>query len=328
MEPRPELVMPGLFDLPLAELEAGFLRDDLPHINRFLRFATPLPANLYDIDRMIAAALGWPHPDNQGLPVAQAFDRSFDANRMLIARALHLLPDMHNAIAVPIEIDAENLEDIHLIINDLGELFKEDCDVEELFDGWFLMKLKQADAPAVYPHLLSVAGKPVNCYIEQVRESLPWYRLMNEMQMFLHQHPVNSRRIQQGRTTINSLWFWGAGQCPEADPGIDWYCDDSLLNQFAVGAGMERRDIAHLRDARPGSRSIVVDLRLLECLKSGQASEIEPLLRSVDADIFKPLQDLGKGFRLRSGFDRDFLLGSRSGLRFWRTGRSLLDFSP
>jgi hypothetical protein len=39
-------------------------------------------------------------------------------------------------------------------------------------------------------------------------------RLMTEMQMLLHDHPVNQQRQRRGIPTINSLWFWG-------DAGLD-----------------------------------------------------------------------------------------------------------
>ena len=37
-----------------------------------------------------------------------------------------------------------------------------------------------------------------------------WQRLLNEIQVTLHNHPVNAVREAAGRRTINSLWFWGS----------------------------------------------------------------------------------------------------------------------
>ena len=37
-------------------------------------------------------------------------------------------------------------------------------------------------------------------------------RLMTELQMLLHEHPVNLRRQARGAAPINALWLWGAGQ--------------------------------------------------------------------------------------------------------------------
>lgn len=45
-----------------------------------------------------------------------------------------------------------------------------------------------------------------------------WLRLGNEAQMLLHGLPLNARREAEGRPTLNSLWFWGAGCLPVANP--------------------------------------------------------------------------------------------------------------
>jgi hypothetical protein len=51
-----------------------------------------------------------------------------------------------------------------------------------------------------------------------LRELLPGGRdaarvraLVNELQMLLHEHPVNERRASRGAPTMNSLWLWGFG---------------------------------------------------------------------------------------------------------------------
>ncbi len=39
-----------------------------------------------------------------------------------------------------------------------------------------------------------------------------WLNLFNEMQMILHQSPINKKRIAEKKLPVNSLWFWGAGK--------------------------------------------------------------------------------------------------------------------
>jgi hypothetical protein len=38
-----------------------------------------------------------------------------------------------------------------------------------------------------------------------------WRAITNEVQMLLHDHPVNIEREQRAKPAINGLWFWGAG---------------------------------------------------------------------------------------------------------------------
>lgn len=39
-------------------------------------------------------------------------------------------------------------------------------------------------------------------------------RWMNEVQMLLHEHPVNVAREAQGRAPVNGVWLWGPGRMP------------------------------------------------------------------------------------------------------------------
>jgi hypothetical protein len=43
----------------------------------------------------------------------------------------------------------------------------------------------------------------------------PWLkRLLTEIQMLLHEHPVNQARERLGQLPVNSLWLWGEGPLP------------------------------------------------------------------------------------------------------------------
>src|SRR5690606_8083595 len=40
----------------------------------------------------------------------------------------------------------------------------------------------------------------------------PWVRrTMTELQMLLHEHPVNESRAARDKPTVNALWLWGHG---------------------------------------------------------------------------------------------------------------------
>lgn len=42
----------------------------------------------------------------------------------------------------------------------------------------------------------------------------PLRRLMTELQMLLHDHPVNDARARRGLPALNAVWFWGTGPVP------------------------------------------------------------------------------------------------------------------
>jgi hypothetical protein len=59
-------------------------------------------------------------------------------------------------------------------------------------------------------------------------------RLMTELQMLLHDHPVNESRARRGLPAINAVWVWGQGRVPESTPAgtlPQVFADDS----YALG---------------------------------------------------------------------------------------------
>jgi len=330
-----ELVLPGLFDLPRAEVTSA-LDAELQALNHVLRLAAPRSNRAYSVDAMVRDALALEATAAEktaGLPLAQAQEAAAGrrSERLLLFQAVHLRPDLHSAMFVPIQVNERNIEDIDILIRDLKELFKVDCYIEEVADGVYLMELREFDAPLHYPHPLSVLGKAANPYIEQSRSNLDWYRLLNEMQMFLHQHEVNQRRMREALLPINSLWFWGGGirpsHCAEA---VACFCDDLLISRFLQDLNLSTATLADIAGLDAGVDALVIDLRLLETLKTGVASDIESLLRNLDNFLLQPLLRLQRRDRrrlvLRAGFEFDFELSPFSALRFWRAARGLGDW--
>jgi hypothetical protein len=81
-------------------------------------------------------------------------------------------------------------------------------------DRWYL-RLPEPTLP--HTHLL---GEAVN---RDIRNKLPfganntfWRSLVNEIQMLLHEHPLNQAREARGELAINSVWLWGGGTLPES----------------------------------------------------------------------------------------------------------------
>ncbi|MDH3761646.1 MAG: hypothetical protein OEU50_11745 [Gammaproteobacteria bacterium] len=331
-----QLVLPGLFDLPLSELSPRLLSEQLPALNRILRLANTRANSAFTIDAMLRQLLALDSSAAEtasSLPLAQAYaaPERRKSNRQLLFRAVHLRPDLHNAIIVPISHDREDLHDIIILINDLYDIFNVDCDISAIDEGMFLMDLKAFEAPAHYPHILSVLGKPANPYIEQSRQHLQWYKLLNEMQMFLHAHDLNRDRERRGRLAINSLWFWGGGRVPDnVDSRLAWYCDDPVLSRFATSLGLTTASLEQLSEPVDAAAVAVVDLRLLELLKSGVATDFGDLLLDIEHSLLQPLLKAidreRKDLRLRLGHDSDLQMTPVSALKFWRRPRSLADW--
>ena len=332
MRAKLDLIIPGLFNLPLDVLDPAFLVNDLPVLNQFLQYARPINNQFFDLEPILSACMDW--QNFPVLPFAQAYvdQDTADRHKYLLFRPVHLKADMHNAIIVPIENNQANIEDIDLLINDLSGYFNVDCDIQPIAGSTWLMRLKQCDPPRHYPHYLSVIGKKADPYTEQSKAMLPWYQLMNEMQMYLHQHEINQRRQQTGLLTVNSLWFWGAGsRLPGSPSGSNWFCDDELLSQFARVSGIEVVDISTLETVSFDRHNLIIDLSVLQAMKTDAESNLQALLQRIEQRLFKPL--LGAvskqkcSLRLRAGSRFDYRLTPVSRFKFWYRPKNLLSAS-
>ena len=76
-------------------------------------------------------------------------------------------------------------------------------------DRWFLQSGRPWDLDT---EPLSVAlGRPVPDALPRGADTGRWNRLLTEIQMTWHTHPVNEAREARGEPTINSLWLHGGG---------------------------------------------------------------------------------------------------------------------
>lgn len=55
----------------------------------------------------------------------------------------------------------------------------------------------------------AMAGQRVSDWWPSDQAWLPWRRLLNEIQMVWHAHPVNEQRLENGLLPINNLWLYG-----------------------------------------------------------------------------------------------------------------------
>ena len=62
---------------------------------------------------------------------------------------------------------------------------------------------------------LSVAtGCAIDPLLPQGADAMQYRARLNELQMLLHEHPVNLAREARGELPVNSLWLWGGGSKP------------------------------------------------------------------------------------------------------------------
>lgn len=69
-----------------------------------------------------------------------------------------------------------------------------------------------------------------------------WRAVSNEIQMLLHDHPVNVRRAEVGAPAINALWIWGGGTLSQAieakDPALEPPAFTNVVARLALARGL------------------------------------------------------------------------------------------
>lgn len=278
-----DLVLPGLLNLPVYELDTERLADETPHLHKLLRFADRLPNQQHTIDAILIHRLGL---NQAALPYARACMGDKSGASSILIKPVHLKADINNAIMFPLE----NSDDIDKIINDLSSYFKENCEIEALPDKSWLMHLHNCKPVVDVPHYLSALGKKVSHYLQQAKTSLQWFKLFNEMQMFLHQHEINQGRQQAGLPVINSLWCWGADawQGDQLDNTL-WFSDDFLMQQLGRLYTGHALPLSALQDQELQSDSIIVELSLLKALKGDSNKNLWQILMDVEKNCLMPL---------------------------------------
>ena len=92
---------------------------------------------------------------------------------------------------------------------------------------------------------IEVAGRDINRHLPSGPVAKRWHSILNEIQMLLHEHPVNEAREARGEPIVNSVWLWGAGRSPDGleSPYQSVTSDDPLAQGYAKGCGLRHRNL-------------------------------------------------------------------------------------
>jgi len=195
-------------------------------------------------------------------------------------------------------------------------------------------------APGITTTALSqVAGQDINAFLPQGSEAADWHRLLNEVQMLFHDHPVNVAREQHGEPAINSLWFWGGGVSPERlqCQAIRIASDHPLVKGLALQAKLPLLDVPlearGLLAADTEGITLVIDDALASAARYGEFESWVKGVLDLEKAWFAPLLELLRRGVLGS-LEIDpcngtrFLIDWRQHYRFWRRDRPFERFCP
>lgn len=193
---------------------------------------------------------------------------------------------------------------------------------------WYL-RLETAPGIVTTP-LSQVFGRDIRHLLPQGAEALRWHRLTNEIQMLLHQHPVNEALEVRGLRPVNGVWLWGGGAADVAlsHPFQSVCTDDALAGQFARLAGLADYTWPQRWQPAEGSQLLVYG-GLGEALRAGDWQAWRAQVQAFEHGYARPLLAALRRRELawleiqvlRSGGDaRRYTLTPASVWKVWRRG--------
>jgi len=298
------LYYPGLLgpDVPLEELSGAEWPDtsQTENLCKLLTSASskniqPLPKT--SIEAQILGCLGLSLPAGAELPIAyyRAINHEINEQSILCLDPVHIQIDRDEAVLVANESLDISKDDALQVINDLNQHFQQDgLAIHYHNEHQWLMT---GDISIDTFSMSDVMFRNMNEYQATGRDAKKWRSIINEVQMLLHEHPVNIRREQQGSIAVNSLWVWGGGQPEQHSTKIDLvYANDVLVADIARAikidceAVPDRLDSNVLRDRK----TLLIMTEQMHAVRQNDVFAWFDYLHLLDKEVIRPLIDMLK----------------------------------
>jgi hypothetical protein len=272
----------------------------LPDLQRF-DAAHPLRALLHKGDRVAAGAQGYLgglsayfHYDGE-LPAAALMREHLAGDAAdacwLSADPAWIQPDMSGARLLACGHLPLSMDEAQALVEPLQAVFAEQGMALKVStpQRWHLrvpadMSLPHFDAPE------QALGEDLYDHLPQGPEGRRWRVLLNEVQVLLHQHPLNAQRRERSLPPINSLWFWGGGVLPS-------HIDTALRG--VIGEDLLLLALAHRADIPTQRRTVST----VDAAQAGWLLDLQDQSADAIASEWWPcLQTLSKRAPLRLSF--------------------------
>jgi hypothetical protein len=315
------LLLPGLCGPQSDPPVFDYLQPRPAALDRLLSRSKPEHNGIAGLDATLCRWFGSADPRQDALPVAALTYRS-DAGEaatgyVLRADPVHLRADQSSLRLFDAGTFAVTQEEADQLVAAFNAFYVGRG--LQLFAPcprrWYLLL---AATPGITTAALSeVAGQDINAYLPRGDDAADWRRLLNEVQMLLHDHPVNAAREQRGEPAINSLWFWGGGLSPDPlrSRVVRIATDHPLAMGLALQAATPRVDVpATLLELLPlavDGVTLVINDALASATRYADVEHWLEALRGLEKHWFVPLLAM-----LRRGDLNSLEIDPCNGMRF------------
>ena len=161
-----------------------------------------------------------------GGTAGEAYWLRADPVHLRIMRDRIVLADSHS-----LELSRQEADELTASI---GRHFGDDLSPMPLLPQRWYVQFHQAPRLVTTPFSIAV-GRDIDPLLPQGEDAMRFRTRLNELQMLLHEHPVNQAREARGELPVNSLWLWGGGTHPAVPKTpVTVYAHDS--EACAIGA--------------------------------------------------------------------------------------------
>jgi len=209
---------------------------------------------------------------------------------VLRAWPVHLRADRDRVLLFPLDESQLDMEEARELAARFNTHFADDGLLAEVVrpHHWYVLTERLPEVKMA--SLDQVAGRSLSAFLPDSEQERFWLSVINETQMLFFDSPVNGKREQTGRLSVNGLWFDGAGRLPRSVPSgpakID--PDHCLLKGLQACAEQEtREDVMVMEDiqdalAEQDASAWLQARNRLETVMEGLMNDREVMLYSCD----------------------------------------------
>ena len=202
-------------------------------------------------------------------------------------------------------------------------------------DRWYI---RLSSIPEMQTYTLDqVTCKNINNFLPSGVDSIVWHKMLNEIQMLLHEHKINQARESRGELAINSVWLWGGGKMPQSiqSPFTHVWSNDAFPHALALASNTKYSELPTNADewlmTRPQGDHLIVLDSLRGKVKYRNAYGWREALTEMERDWFLPLYTALKAGRinqltitaLNETSVQNFILTRSDLWKFWRVTKPI-----
>jgi hypothetical protein len=157
-------------------------------------------------------------------------------------------------------------------------------------ERWYLVMPHSPTCEWVAPEC--VEGRDVLAFMPRRADGAIIGRLINDVQMVLHNHPLNEARRSRGDPEINSIWPWGWGADSQR-PLPEWkgrtIADHPYARGLALLSGSNPGVVTPEDIERPDGCGLIVFEEVEAAMRLEQENAVDRALMRLEEQIVQPL---------------------------------------